>query len=247
VSIGGEMARPRKIEGEERTSERLLDAALVELGAHGFEGMRLFDIAFAVGITRPSLIHHFANKEELYRATVARAFARLALVLRAAMAGESDDEIVAVGPAEFRARFFSVVDAFARFMFENDALARLIVRELIADASLGREILIATAVPLVDEIEQFVSRAGGTSLPIGLPVRALVLTAVADVLLRVSSGRDLEGELWGRGSTTWDVISRVLAPEETPAARHTRAFAKARAPRTQAPHAPASKTTVKKR
>jgi AcrR family transcriptional regulator len=228
------MARPRRVDGEERTSERLLDAALVELGARGFDAMRLEDIATAVGITRPSLIHHYATKEALYRATVARAFARLALVLRAAMAGAGDDDAgVAV---EFRARFYSIVDAFARFMGENDALARLIVRELIADASLGREILIATAVPLVDEIERFMSKAGRAALPAGLPVRALVLTAVSDVLLRVSSGRALESELWGDDTTTWDVVSRVLVPAPQ-VQRGARPRSTSRAPR----------TTVKKR
>ena len=47
--------------------QKILDTALVLFGCKGFSGTSMREIAAAVGISQPGLLHHFPNKELLLR------------------------------------------------------------------------------------------------------------------------------------------------------------------------------------
>ncbi|HET9565662.1 MAG TPA: TetR/AcrR family transcriptional regulator, partial [Mycobacterium sp.] len=52
----------------ERTRERILDAAVVEFGEHGFSGARISAIAARAGVNQQLISYYFDSKEGLYRA-----------------------------------------------------------------------------------------------------------------------------------------------------------------------------------
>ena len=52
----------------EETRRRILEAAIQQFGAHGFEGASTREIAKEAGVNAPALAYHFDGKEGLYRA-----------------------------------------------------------------------------------------------------------------------------------------------------------------------------------
>jgi AcrR family transcriptional regulator len=56
----------------ERSRQQLLDAAVVEFGAHGFSGARVNEIAQRAGVNKQLISYYFGGKEGLYRAVADR-------------------------------------------------------------------------------------------------------------------------------------------------------------------------------
>lgn len=198
------MGRPPTGSNDVDTPDRILAAAELAFGAHGFEA-RLGDIAAAVGITRPSLLYHFPTKEALYQAVVARAFGRLGAAL---FAGRATG-------ASFAARLEGLTLAFVTFLEANPAVARLVVRELVAEGGPGAAILLDQVAPLLDEVERWIATDGAADLRPGAPIRAALLQVISDVVLRSASGA-LRPALWGPRGTddeaarTWQLSKTLL-------------------------------------
>src|SRR5579871_965597 len=66
------------------SAERLLDAAVALIAAHGFEGTTVGDIEAAAGLTRRAggFYRHFSSKEEVLVRAVERAAAEMIAQLR---------------------------------------------------------------------------------------------------------------------------------------------------------------------
>jgi AcrR family transcriptional regulator len=71
-------ARParRRLSAEE-ARERILAATEVRLRDHGPDALRLQEIAADVGVSHPTVLHHFGSREELVRAVVHRSILKL--------------------------------------------------------------------------------------------------------------------------------------------------------------------------
>lgn len=198
------MGRPPTGSNDVDTPDRILAAAESAFGSHGFEA-RLGDIAATAGITRPSLLYHFPTKEALYQAVVAQAFGRMGFAL---LQGRSTG-------ASFADRLQGLTLAFVTFLEANPAVARLVVRELVAEGGPGAAILLGQVAPLLDEVERWVATDGAADLRPGAPIRAALLQVISDVVLRTASG-ELRPALWGprqpatEAARTWQLSKTLL-------------------------------------
>jgi len=70
-------AKPRRRRTAEQARREILDAAEQQLARAGPDSIRLQDVARAVGVSHPTVLHHFGSRDELVRAVVQRAFETL--------------------------------------------------------------------------------------------------------------------------------------------------------------------------
>ncbi len=195
------MPRPKVVPGAVPTRVRILDAAEGVFAEQGFDGARLADVAARVGIRRPSLLYHFASKELLYEAVVARAFGDLGTALLG-MLGDAGDDLE--GALE------GLVESFVGFVDGREGFAALVLREFLDGRGGGQVLLELVMVPLLDQVSSEVDRRlpGGQ----GQRVRLALLQVASTALLRSASG-PLRGPLWGDGpGLDQDFLRRMILP-----------------------------------
>lgn len=170
-------AQPRRRQARSTaTRTALLDAALGEFAAHGFEGASTRSIATAAGTHQPQINYHFESKDELWRAAVDHLFAQL----DAAVGRHLRDSPSATDDRE---RFARGIQAFVRAAAELPELNRIMVQEATIDSDRLRWIVeeytrprfdtliadwrtlrSAGVVPDIDEVVLYYSLVGAASL-----------------------------------------------------------------------------------
>ena len=92
------MSRPS---GELRR-QKLLDQAIRQFGANGYEGTSLESVASACGVRKQTLLYYFPTKDDLLQAAVSATSTRLAEVLAGAVTQTRTNKAVAIIRAVFR-------------------------------------------------------------------------------------------------------------------------------------------------
>lgn len=117
------------------TREEILRHAIALFAAGGYGSVSMRSIANLVGISAPALYHHFPDKQSLYLAAMAHAFADKAQGIR--------ESVSSSGVPEQRIQRF--VDRFTALMAEDVDFRMLLQRELL-DGDEGRLRLVAEQV-----------------------------------------------------------------------------------------------------
>jgi AcrR family transcriptional regulator len=106
----------------EATRTALLDAALHEFSAHGFEGASTRTIAMRAGTHQPQINYHFDSKQALWLAAVDHLFTRLDEAIRR---HTPDDVEPDINTSSFAAN----IRAFVQAVAELPELNRIMVQE----------------------------------------------------------------------------------------------------------------------
>ena len=146
----GAPVRPPEFRGGSATRLAILDAARRQFAERGYEGTSLNEIAVQVGIRRPSLLHHFASKEQLYREVVGSTLVDWQeRVTGAVDSARSQDGWAMVD---------HVLTAAFSFFQENPEFVRLVRREQLDGSGRFTEELVAVLRPLMERAEGFFER-----------------------------------------------------------------------------------------
>jgi AcrR family transcriptional regulator len=153
--------------------ELILEVATRQFADRGYSGTSLNDIAKDVGIRRPSLLHHFPSKLDLYRAVLVQSFTDwLALV----------DQAVEASPREGWPQVERVMLAAFTFFEQHPEFVRLARREAIEGGPVLRDELAAVLRPLFERAVNYFEREMDAGRLRRYDARHLLLTGYGAVL-----------------------------------------------------------------
>jgi TetR/AcrR family transcriptional regulator len=124
-------------------------AAMRLFAAHGFEGTALQDIADAVGVTKPAVLHHFPSKEHVRQAVLDAILSHWNEALPRLL-------LAATGSGD---RFDAVLGELYLFFSGNPDRARVVAREMLDRPTELRKLLRGSVQPWLGAVAGYI-RAG---------------------------------------------------------------------------------------
>jgi len=144
------------------TRDRLVEAALQEFAAHGFEGATTREIARRAGVALAALPYHFTTKEALWRAAADRIFSLLNETFRARFSG--------LDGVDLTTRLRLVLRDFVRFAAAHPELHRFMIQEGMRESPRLAWLVETHVRPMYDAVRAMIEAAQREGLaPIGRP------------------------------------------------------------------------------
>jgi TetR/AcrR family transcriptional regulator len=140
---------PRSPRSPRTRREEILDLATQLFAERGYEGTSMADLAERVGLRKASLFHHFASKEVLYTAVLARLVEEVGGAIASSV----------MLPGSFAERLDALVDGITVVLGAQPYAARLLIREVMDWGPVVRDHLADKMMLVLEASEAFV-RAG---------------------------------------------------------------------------------------
>jgi AcrR family transcriptional regulator len=180
--------------------EALLESALVEFGAKGFDGASTRAIASRIQAHQPQINYHFESKAALWTAAVDHLFGLLAEQL----AGVLPAKLTEVDVPALAAAFADAIRRFVRFAAEHPELNQIMVHEGTAASDRLTWMTQTHVKPVFDGIRPGwqILRKAGVAAPIENEILYYVLIGAASLPyvnaaeVRLLTGRDPKTPSW---------------------------------------------------
>jgi TetR/AcrR family transcriptional regulator len=197
--------------------EALLESALVEFGAKGFDGASTRAIARRVEAHQPQINYHFESKAALWTAAVDHLFGLLGETLN----GVLPARLTEVDVSQLAEAFADGIRRFVRFAAEHPELNQIMVHEGTAASDRLAWMTEAHVKPLFDGIRPAwqMLRDGGVAAPIDAEILYYVLVGAASLPyvnapeVRILTGRDPSDAEWIGAHA--DGLVSILLPGRT--------------------------------
>jgi TetR/AcrR family transcriptional regulator len=194
--------------------EALLESALVEFGAKGFDGASTRAIARRVEAHQPQINYHFESKTALWTATVDYLFG----LLGQALGGVIPADLTEVDLPQVAAGFADGIRRFVRFAAEHPELNQIMVHEGTAPSDRLAWMTATHVQPFFDGIRSAwqTLRDAGVAAPIDHDILYYVLVGAASLPyvnapeVRLLTGRDPSSPKWIRAHA--DGLVAILLP-----------------------------------
>jgi AcrR family transcriptional regulator len=159
---------------KQATREKLLAAAAQEFGRVGLERANINAISLAAGFAKGTIYNYFTSKEELFLAVVEEGFT------------QADASAAPAHRAPARERLAATLSGFCAWARDNDALARVLVRECLMGTPGLYPRVIGAEAPLVDQLAATLAdgaRRGELRDDLPPDMLALALAGLTDLAL----------------------------------------------------------------
>lgn len=215
------MTRPRRTRRDLR--QQLIESALVEFAAKGFDGASTRAIAERVNAHQPQINYHFTSKEALWEAAVEHLFSQLADALEGPLLTDDLDDPSMLGEVAA-----AMLRGFVHFAARHPELNRIMVQEATQDSARLRKVVEVHVRPWYEGIVALWERlrVAGIAAPIEPANVHWVIVGAASIPfvnapeVKILAGVDSTNPSWVEAHA--DAVIAMLLPGLTRTSRQKR-------------------------